>query len=570
MPRLLRRRRLRCHYCNQQAQDSVQQLPRSWPCRLCGAVNYLDENGDITDPPADALQPPPAVQYGHSRSPSPPPTMPSQSPFCEECEKNQLIVNSSLAEYLPDPDDPLYDQYEASAESYRAELEERYPPVCERCVGRVNDQIRAAGYTAKTDHLRRVLERSKAVTQQQHTGRERLLRIAIFLGRWGYLASLGVGVVWNIMGARLAPGYAVEEVLLFSWGLCLRQAASSLRIHSNCFSSPDVLQLVRWSLVADGLTFWWNPQLEHKLDRPGGRMQGLTLLWLARLAVLAMRIWTYSFHQHVALDNIGYFYEFHCAGVGLLFLSPIFSWTAVTIRHPTPFATLHTTAPLVAGSPKHPSRISHPPRPNVDSFDTMPQSFTQSFSQENAYPDMPPSPTLTATTASILGDDETEINTPYVRRKKSLNTTYDDSMDWTPTVRKFAPNPVPTIPAIFAKPPPSPKPEPPIARESHSLFSRPDPNPFRHKVPAMPAPATGRQLNPWGQSSVQTRSAKQKNFFSLQDAEELKAREDLKRVAPKNVVRNEELFKPPQMKYDKYHQESETGLEDKFNSFFFK
>jgi len=39
----LLRRRIRCHFCNQQSRAAVAHMPRSYLCLQCDAVNYFDE-----------------------------------------------------------------------------------------------------------------------------------------------------------------------------------------------------------------------------------------------------------------------------------------------------------------------------------------------------------------------------------------------------------------------------------------------------------------------------------------------------------------------------------------------
>lgn len=42
MPLLLRRK-IRCHFCNQQSRHAVSRIPRTYLCPQCDAVNYFDE-----------------------------------------------------------------------------------------------------------------------------------------------------------------------------------------------------------------------------------------------------------------------------------------------------------------------------------------------------------------------------------------------------------------------------------------------------------------------------------------------------------------------------------------------
>lgn len=81
-----------------------------------------------------AAAPPAALAYAVPRSSSPARPAEPEPMFCAACQRNQLLLNKTLAEYLPDEDDPDYARYAASLDTYRDELEERYPQVCHLCL----------------------------------------------------------------------------------------------------------------------------------------------------------------------------------------------------------------------------------------------------------------------------------------------------------------------------------------------------------------------------------------------------------------------------------------------------
>ena len=117
-----------------------------------------------------------AFHYANTLPRSSSPVMPMppepESLFCNTCQRNQVLLNKTLAEYLPDEDDPEYDKYTSSLDAYRRELEDRYPQVCQHCLPRVQDQIRAAGYAAKADNLRRMIDRSREHSRTVQTSRQ--------------------------------------------------------------------------------------------------------------------------------------------------------------------------------------------------------------------------------------------------------------------------------------------------------------------------------------------------------------------------------------------------------------
>ena len=106
---------------------------------------------------------------------------PTDTIFCPTCLKNQHLFTKSLAQYFPDdPSDPEYPQLERNYYRYRKGLEQRYPQVCDECAEKVEHRIRQAGYTAKTDHLRRMMDLSRG---RKPTGRTTVLDWVNSLGR---------------------------------------------------------------------------------------------------------------------------------------------------------------------------------------------------------------------------------------------------------------------------------------------------------------------------------------------------------------------------------------------------
>lgn len=136
-----------------------------------------------------------------------------------------------------------------------------------------------------------------------------------------------------------------------------------------------------------------------------------------------------------------------------------------------------------------------------------------------------------------------------------------------------------------------------------SLFSKPDPNPFRHKVPAAPKAPAEKVVDPWKRApwqpplkettpnffrtERQTRSQTKANGTastagstfggsdagSTMDGGSVNGERDRGLEGfgvPKNVQRDAELFASPKLKYDYYGTMKDTGLEETFNGLFSK
>jgi hypothetical protein len=503
-----------------------------------------------------------------------------------------MLLNKTLAEYLPDEDDPEYDKYAASLDAYRNELEDRYPQVCQDCLPRVQDQIRAAGYAAKADNLRRMIDRSREHSRTVHTSRQTWTLRLIALAQWLYISSVVAALLWHTMGLTmiLEDGMDVSEDI--GWSRCLKQAFSLGRADESCVLSPFALKLVQYSLVADLLTIWWNPKLAPKTNSITGRMRGLKSLWAIRIIVLILRTASYFYWKDTSIytSDLKAFHNTNLALLVAITLSFALTWKTVRIVY-TPVALPEETyIPSAPNSPQRPKSSYKPAHPQTSTFDTMAQGFTSSF-QVDSTSALPPSPTLTeASTTSHY----TEFTTPARR-----SVYQDDSMDWTPTTRRFAPSAPEILPPQFgARSPEQPQPiSPGLQRrqEPVSLFAKPDPNPFRHKVPAAPKAPAQANLDPWKRgpwvpplkettpnffkTERQTRSQTKANgAASVAGTSEATEGEDvgghgkgLEGVGvPKNVKRDAELFASPKLKYDYYGTMKDTGLEETFNGLFSK
>ncbi|KAF2273244.1 uncharacterized protein EI97DRAFT_469808 [Westerdykella ornata] len=594
MPRLLRRR-LRCFYCNNVARNEQPGIPRAWTCPRCEAVNYLDQNGQITDPPADATTTPQPVrvQYVPERPPPLVMTASTQSPFCDQCQVNQTIVNKAMAEYIPDEDDPEYEQHVATATAYREELETRYPPVCENCIGRVRDQVRAAGYAARTDHLRRILENSKKRKLVYYTPRQVWTLRTISLAKWAYISATCVGLLWHACGLLAVPEPLSLTQDQSDLGVCLGDFRNRLLVSRSCFEAALSTSLLQWAVVADFLTLWWNPKLEQKTMRPGGRVGGLMALWLLRLLVFGLRSASLVYGRYIPEDDdaVQQFRIAHGTMLGAILLTLAATWTLVKIEYRSTDSFMRPLEPYLPSVPSRPTSQPDgdykPVRPKADIFDSMAESFTSSFDggwQPDAHSEAPPSPTLTATSSSI----DTEVNTPFAPKTLSRAVVDENDMDWTPTQRRFGKQPIGVEPHVWQKQSaPSPAPPP---KKQYSLIKQQDPNPFRHKVPAFPKGPLQEKRNPWKPGIWSPASQETKNAFrddmmkkgaggdvegsgnvnGLAE-EERRERERLRESAvPSGVRKGEELFKQPKFKYDYYGYigEKSTGLEDRFNGLF--
>ncbi|KAM7192847.1 Ima1 N-terminal domain containing protein [Naviculisporaceae sp. PSN 640] len=255
MPRLQRPRYLTCFYCGRKTSTQYTSGIRHFDCPNCDATNYLDENGEITDPPVATDKEATPAKYALPRAVSPPTSSPQSSAFCATCLKNQHLLRSVLAQYLPDPEDPDYAERERGYYRFRKHQEKLYPQICADCEPRVRARLEQAAYTAKTDVLRRMIDRStttgKVVKQTVTLDRFNLL------GGWLRTVSLILQLLWHIvtMLSLFSDYFALlgvdAELPTFKAVMFCQSLAAYL-------PTPDTL--IKWSFVTAILSCWWNPQ----------------------------------------------------------------------------------------------------------------------------------------------------------------------------------------------------------------------------------------------------------------------------------------------------------------------
>ena len=204
--------------------------------------------------------------------------------FCETCLKNQALLTQTLSNYLPSLDDPRYDQYEASYPEFKRRLEERLPQVCAECEPRVQQRIQQAGYAAKADHLRRVMERAKhsRASAESWVWRWRaaalgwLLQSAAFCG---HLAFHGLGVL-----AVEEPGLR-DDTAPPSLRTCFEMGFHHRNVPPGCVDSAR--PLLSWATMLALLTIWWNPIMGRKAMV---RVRGLEEFYKLQCILLLARL----------------------------------------------------------------------------------------------------------------------------------------------------------------------------------------------------------------------------------------------------------------------------------------
>jgi hypothetical protein len=81
------------------------------------------------------------------------PTVHTPRVFCRTCQTNQTLYLNLLSNYLPDDDDPSYEQLLAQLPEYKESLAIRYPLVCAGCSGNVEEQLKRSERLGRSNAL---------------------------------------------------------------------------------------------------------------------------------------------------------------------------------------------------------------------------------------------------------------------------------------------------------------------------------------------------------------------------------------------------------------------------------
>ncbi|KAF5356202.1 hypothetical protein D9756_004116 [Leucocoprinus leucothites] len=170
MAQLFRRHsNILCFFC-QTPVTPFPKNPRNFKCLVCGCWNRYDVNGEIiSDEPAmhdESLNKQSFAKRASLRIDRFP-TSYGPGPFCHTCQTNQMLIVNLLSSYLPPPEHSEYAQRIEMFPEYRESLHTRYPPVCEKCMPVVEDEIRKKDQMARSKALGAWLKDSKGKDSQR-------------------------------------------------------------------------------------------------------------------------------------------------------------------------------------------------------------------------------------------------------------------------------------------------------------------------------------------------------------------------------------------------------------------
>lgn len=161
-------------------------------------------------------------------------------------------------------------------------LMRRYPQCCADCEPKVREQLAKAAYTAKTDHLRRMLDRTakiRVVTTNSP------VYYCQSMGRWLWAASLMFQLLWHV--SLVSQGLAAQSRRTSdrSW---LMLSARVVALFMSFLPSQD--QLLKWSFWTSALSIWWNPRWVDTFKSNTKHLVGISNYYCYQSLIFALKL----------------------------------------------------------------------------------------------------------------------------------------------------------------------------------------------------------------------------------------------------------------------------------------
>ncbi|KAH9223524.1 Ima1 N-terminal domain-containing protein [Leptodontidium sp. 2 PMI_412] len=495
-----RRKHLTCFYCNTRSGIRFDGI-RQWECTYCDAQNYLDENGDITDPPvATELAAPANLQYS-TRPVSP--EIWEHDVFCATCLKNQHIVATAIAEYPFDTDTrrPGYLQDEREYNKYKQGLENRFPQVCGDCEPKVLSQMRQAGKTAKTDHLRRMMEKSREARSAPSMGISVFGVVLSFTRVLWYMSIIGQ-ILWDV-----APIFHRVRTEIDSNIQPTSSLANVMQFLTTLVSVCSTKAWARYSLIYGFASIWWNPEFDPVNKTFKKRLKGFNVWYTYQLVLIVSRtVFYYAISNDAAADPMAP-KTLAAHSAALLVFSYLFKSAKSAIKV--------DKAPLWSNTPEKLANIGPSPRSSSpsasrgmeslgDLLDEISRDVRSSDSQQlHSYPSPGSSPSSSPQANSQTRTParpqtyNSQMHSPQVRIPYA-----EDEMEWLPTVSQTS--------SFRVFTPPS---RPQTAQKFGESPVGDQPSPFWYKVPPAPIAPAHKLRNPPNKPTFVSQQVKE-NFFA--------------------------------------------------------
>lgn len=378
----------------------------------------------------------------------------------------------------------------------------RYPQCCADCEPKVREQLAKAAYTAKTDHLRRMLDRTAKIRVVTTNSPVYHCQSA---GRWLWSASLMFQLLWHV--SLISQGLTAHSTRTNdrSW---LMLSARLVALFFGFLPSPG--QLLKWSFWTSVMSIWWNPRWVDTFKSNTKHLVGISNYYCYQALIFALKVaatMLISPFSNIQGPGLAARVTAHASmAVAMMYLY----YTASRLIHVDHTPLWTTKASSIGATPAPPQSITpaetreneeksmatildeilHEPTPNTqpqpqalmsqfsaaDNFDRL-QSIPEKSGFNPSLRPLAPNPFANSPTkrpqSSGVGLSSLSLSdTPRAHDQDMIG--YSPNMEWTPTqskyrafntykpgqseTRKFGETPVNDKPGAFwAKVPPAPK-----------------------------------------------------------------------------------------------------------------
>lgn len=158
----------------------------------------------------------------------------------------------------------------------------RYPQCCADCEPKVREQLAKAAYTAKTDHLRRMLDRTakiRVVTTNSP------VYYCQSMGKWLWVASLIFQLLWHL---RLTSKGLADNSRRNNDNSWLMLSVRVVAGFSGFLPSSD--QLLKWSFWTSAISIWWNPRWVDTFKGNTKHLVGMSNYYCYQALIFALKL----------------------------------------------------------------------------------------------------------------------------------------------------------------------------------------------------------------------------------------------------------------------------------------
>ncbi|KAG4029649.1 hypothetical protein MFRU_015g01830 [Monilinia fructicola] len=295
------RKRLVCFYCGKKSNHKFDGSFSQFDCGTCDATNYLDSNGDITDPPVQVTDTSLNNQYARQRNSD---SFTKSPIFCERCLRNQQYHYDVLKQLDVEFDmrHSKYHTYEEKIRLVKKDLDQRYPIVCEDCAPKAQEQRDKADKFAKSDWLGRLNALSELIRSQK-TWKDTFQNVIYQAFIYPIVSKVWyLGVIGQMMALVLAPFNATK--ILNNALNSIPYLSNDLALNITFFLSSK--RYLGWGILCNFLSCGLNPFFSRWYPRGSPKRYIGFLNWYGYQILLQLVLQVLS----CSILKSGYFADF--------------------------------------------------------------------------------------------------------------------------------------------------------------------------------------------------------------------------------------------------------------------